>query len=304
MKTTIPQTFTPYQQRCVDACSTVEGAEALAASLTTGYGLGSPHWRRRVASQQAEMAKKAAEHAKLTTELYSRLPAVYLQAEAKANSNVQEAGSAVAHAEGFVATARVRVNDFTAQVVSLKSGIDDAAACAASGLEAAQARLSAAEAKEDMKAVAKASGELVAAREEQSRIVASQGANFVQMASAQNLLNKANDELSGALGALDDATANHRQALASYNAVKADQAMLDALSAHSKWARASRQLKGFVGDKCPGFFFVDGERAPYWDGKPGPKLVNTWDLQRLRDALDEPLWEVFADDPAQLAEPL
>ena len=122
------------------------------------------------------------------------------------------------------------------------------------------------------------------------------------MAILGDLMQKAGDGKKQAMEQVERGGEFMRAADARQLAVAADRATLTALLAHVRWRDLLEKLPGSsfpVGTGRASFFFHEAENVPLlWDGKrTGAFMVEPWPLQRIRFAVREPDFSVFATDP-------
>lgn len=298
-----------YNEACMAACQTVEGATALAAKLRRLHDatpLNSFDTRHKLSSQ-AEVAEKVARRRAIEKELLERIPAVCKQDEESATLALTAATGDAKRAEERVGVAQERIARFTASALAKRQSCDQVAAAAASKVAAAEVALQAARDREDSGAMARASEFLV--KERQSAIAAqdSNSAALLEATSFTELADKARNELAAAQSDLNEAKQRQFEGRMALLALEEDRHTLAALLAHVRWGGANRLAEKKaawpVSFDNAVFFFHKGERAIKWDGKPGSHLArDLGGFGGLFSVFEEPEWSRFDTDPIAAAD--
>lgn len=294
-----------YHAACIAACETVEGARTLADELSTrleGFPLDASG-QKRVLRKQIEVANHAAKYRAVEHEVFSRIPAASQRDEDAANAAIKVAERETHAAEKQVVAAKARVDSFGASAKQKRSACDVASEAAANSLRLAEAELQAARDKEDALAMSKAAEVVVKARKEVIAVSDRNSAALLEANSFSELADKAQEELRAANGLVKDAQRKRHEAHLALLAVQADRKALEYLLAHVRWF-AGMELAEVRATPShidsAGFFFHRSERAPQWDGKPGPMAIGAQQLNQyrgLRWALGEPDWSAFTVEP-------
>lgn len=294
-----------YHAACIAACETVAGANALADELSSkAEGVAHDATGLKVAlRRQLEAATQAAKYRAMEHEIFHRIPAACQRDEDAAMAAIKTAERAMHAAEKQVAAAKARVETFGASAQQKRSACEAASEVASNSLRQAEAELQAARDKEDALAMSKAAEVVVKARKEVLAVNDRNSASLLEANSFFELADKAQEELRKASTLLKDAAQKRNEAHLALLAVQADRKALDYLLAHVRWWKGMELVEGGV---IPGhidnagFFFHQSERAPQWEGRPGPVVIGQQRLGQyrgLRWALSEPDWSVFEVDP-------
>lgn len=300
------ETASNYQQACRDACATYEGASALAKLLQLSLAdVPAPlSEQSRLLRRQMEAAKQAAQFARVRHDLDVRIPSVLQRDEAQAKAAMDDAARDVKAAQKEVDAAQARAAGFGNQASELQQQCDAEQVLATKTVDAAQHLLSDAQAAEDMDGIASASELVADALQEQERVRVRQGALRLRLQSIISLVGKAEGELELAQKALDMAQVAHLEASDAMAAVNADRSALDALVSYAAWMRARKALPvcNFpAGVDNARFIFLGSERGPFWNGGDGSTQFFGFSLNSIMDALADPDWSRFAQDPAATA---
>ena len=292
-----------YLETCTQACSTREGAGELASRLKREMDaapLSDPC--RRMFRPQIEAAQQAGEHAQVMHDVEVRIPAAFKRAEAVAEATKNHGQSEIAAGEKAAGVAAARLANFKSQFDAAQAERDGVQTQVSEVLGSAQQALDAARAAEDIAAIARAADDLVAAQAACKARTAGLEALELRMAILGDLMQKAGDGKKQAMEQVERGGEFMRAADARQLAVAADRATLTALLAHVRWRDLLEKLPGSsfpVGVDSVSFFFHEVENVPLlWDGKrTGAFMVEPWPLQRIRFAVREPDFSVFATDP-------
>ena len=294
-----------YQAACIAACETVAGANALADELfSKAEGVAHDAMGLKVAlRRQLEAATQAAQYRAMEHEIFHRIPAACQRDEDAAMAAIKTAERAISAAGKQVSAAKTRVEAFGASAQQKRNACDAASEAASNSLRQAEAELQAARDKEDALAMSKAAEVVVKARKEVLAVNDRNSASLLEANSFSELADKAQEELRTASSLLKDAEQKRSEAHLALLAVQADRKALEYLLAHVRWLNGVALVEGSAIPSHidnAGFFFHKSERAPQWEGKPGPVAIGQQRLGQyrgLRWALSEPDWSVFAVDP-------
>lgn len=294
-----------YRAACIAACETVAGARALADELLAkAEGVARDATGLKVTlRRQAEAATHAAQYRAMEHEISQRIPAACQRDEDAAMAATKAAERAIHAAEKQVSAAKARVETFGSTAKQKRGACDVASEAASNSLRLAEAELQAARDKEDALAMSKAAEVVVKARKEVLAVNDRNSAALLEANSFSELADKAEEELRMASSLLKDAEQKRHEAHLALLAVQADRKALDYLLAHVRWWKGmglvgAGVIPGHIDNA--GFFFHQSERAPQWEGRPGPVAIGQRQLNQyrgLRWALSEPDWSAFDVDP-------
>ena len=293
-----------YLVECTRACATREGAAELAARLTRDKDATSrTNPLHHMFRPQIEAALHAGEHAKVMHDIDVRVPENLKRAEAAANAIKEQAKNEITTGERAADVAATRLTGYKSQLEAVQIQRDGVRAQTSQALSVARQALDAARDAEDVAVIEKAANDLVAEQGACTARAAELEALELRMAVLGDLVKMADDGHKGALEQLERGDVLLRACEARLLAMEADRATLHALLAHVRWRNLLEALpeSSFpAGVDGVSFFFHEVENVPLlWDGKrTGAYAIATWPLQRIRSAMREPDFSVFAIDPS------